>query len=135
MRPPKPTLTDHELEFMQIVWRRGQATVRDVYEELLQGRKIAYTTVMTTMKTLEQKGFLKISRQNRAYIYRPAEPQQKVVKRMVQDFLDRVFHGSAQPLVAHLVKEKHVSESDLAEITRLIEEDRRTQKTTQRKKP
>lgn len=132
MRPRNTSLTDHELELMQIVWARGQATVRDVYEALLEHRKIAYTTVMTTMKTLEQKGFLKTTQQNRAFLYRPTQSKQMVVKKMVRDFLDRVFNGSAQPLVAHLLKERHVSESDIAEITRLIADDR--DKTTQRGK-
>ena len=134
MRPRNSTLTDHELELMQIVWRRGQATVRDIYEELLNHRKVAYTTVMTTMKTLEQKGFLKISQQNRAFLYRPSQSKHEVVKKMVNDFLDRVFSGSARPLVAHLLEERHVSQSDISEITRLIAEDHREQKATARKK-
>ena len=59
MRPPSATLTEQELEIMKIVWELGAATVRNVYEALLQRRKIAYTTVMTMMKILEQKKHLK----------------------------------------------------------------------------
>src|SRR5262245_15618005 len=103
MRTPKRTLTDQELELMKIVWSRGTATVRDVYEELLRRRKIAYTTVMTVMKTLEQKGHLKAIQKDRAYVYTPTQPKDKVIQNMVGDFLDRVFNGSAQPLLAHLV--------------------------------
>ena len=58
MRPKSPTLTEQELEIMKIVWARDVATVRDVYEALLERRKIAYTTVMTMMKILEQKKYL-----------------------------------------------------------------------------
>ena len=134
MRPPNTLLTGHELELMQIVWARGEVTVRDVYEDVLERRKIAYTTVMTTMKTLEHKGYLKTSQRNRAFLYRPTHSKHEIVKRMVRDFLDRVFNGSAQPLVAHLLQERHVSESDLKEITRLIAEGDRKQKTTERKK-
>lgn len=122
MRPRSSTLTDHELELMRIVWERGEATVRDVYEDLLRRRRIAYTTVMTTMKTLEQKGYLKASQQNRAFLYRPAEPKGKVIKTLVRHFIDRVFEGSTQPLLVHLLKEQHISESDLAYIDRLIKE-------------
>jgi BlaI family penicillinase repressor len=134
MRPPNSSLTDHELEFMQIVWDRDEVTVRDVYEELLRRRKIAYTTVMTTMKTLEHKGYLETSQRDRAYVYRPTRPKAQVVKKMVRDFVDRVFHGSAQPLVAHLLEERQLSESDLAEITRLIAKDGPKSKDPQKEK-
>lgn len=107
---------------MRIIWERGEATVRDVYEELLRRRKVAYTTVMTAMKTLERKGYLKTSQQNRAFLYRPTQPRGKVTKALVRHFIDRVFEGSAQPLLVHLLKERHISESDLAYIDRLIKE-------------
>jgi len=118
---------------MQIVWGRDEVTVRDVYEELLNRRKIAYTTVMTTMKTLEEKGYLKTSQRDRAYVYRPTRPKEQVVKKMVRDFIDRVFDGSAQPLVAHLLEERQLSETDLAEITRLIARDGRKLKGMEKK--
>jgi predicted transcriptional regulator len=123
MRPRSNTLTDHELELMRIIWERGEATVRDVYEDLLRRRKIAYTTVMTTMKTLEKKGHLKSSLQSRAFLYRPAQPKTKVMRDLVRHFIDRVFEGSAQPLLVHLLKEKHISESDVAYIGRLVKRD------------
>jgi predicted transcriptional regulator len=59
MRPRSKTLTEQELEIMKIVWDRGSATVRDVYETLLERRRVAYTSVMTMMNILEQKGHLK----------------------------------------------------------------------------
>ncbi len=105
---------------MKIVWSRGEATVRDVYEELLTRRKIAYTTVMTVMKTLEQKGYLTAQQQDRAYLYTPTEPREKVIRNMVGEFLDRVFNGSAQPLVVHLVKDRRLSEEDLRKIGSLM---------------
>ena len=120
MRPRKSTLTDQELEIMKIVWRRETATVRDVYEELLERRKIAYTTVMTVMRTLEQKGHLKSSQDERAYVYGPTRPKNQVIKGMVREFVDRVFNGSAERLVAHLLEDRSLSESDLREITRMI---------------
>jgi predicted transcriptional regulator len=120
MRPRSATLTPHELELMKIVWSHGAGvTVRAVYEELRQQRQIAYTTVMTTMKTLEQKGYLKSAQQERAHLYKPAEPRQKVIKAMVRDFVDRVFNGSGRPLVLHLLEDDQLSEADLKEITRM----------------
>jgi predicted transcriptional regulator len=125
MRPKKDTLTDQELEIMKIVWRRGSATVREVYEELLQRRKIAYTTVMTMMGILEQKGRLKKTAVDRAYVYRPAQPQRQVVGGMVRDFVKRVFDGSAKPLLVHLLENKEIGPDELEEIRKLIKEKRR----------
>ena len=121
MRPKTSTLTAHELELMKIVWRHdGPVTVRDVYEELRTVRTVAYTTVMTSMKTLEQKGHLKTTQQDRAYLYRPARPKQQVITEMVREFVNRVFNGSGQPLVLHLLEGDQISESELREITRMM---------------
>jgi BlaI family transcriptional regulator, penicillinase repressor len=125
MKSDKPVLTDQELEIMKIIWTRGTATVRDVYEELLNRRKIAYTTVMTMMGILEQKGHLKKSADERAYVYTPAQPQREVVGNMVHDFLKRVFNGSAKPLLVHLVEDKKLSTEELDEIRKLLKDKRR----------
>ena len=109
---------------MKIVWRREQATVRAVYEELLERRKIAYTTVMTMMKILEQKKYLRKSQDDRAYLYRPAKPKNQVIKGMVREFVDRVFNGSAEPLLVHLMEDRKLSEEDLDEISRMVREGR-----------
>lgn len=125
MRPKSSTLTAHELELMKIIWRHeGPVTVRDVYEELRGRRPVAYTTVMSSMKTLEQKGHLKATQQDRAYLYRPARPKQQVIRDMVRDFVDRVFNGSSRPLVLHLLEDSQISESELREITRMLEKRR-----------
>jgi BlaI family transcriptional regulator, penicillinase repressor len=120
MRPPSPTLTAQELAVMKIVWRREKVTVRDVYEELLQRRKIAYTTAMSALKTLEQKGYLRARQQDRAYVYQATQPQQQVIRGMVREFVERVFNGSARPLVAHLIEDDRISDADLREIARLM---------------
>ncbi|MFN8006283.1 MAG: BlaI/MecI/CopY family transcriptional regulator [Terriglobia bacterium] len=116
------TLTKQELEIMKIVWGLKNATVRDVYETLLAQRRIAYTTVMTMMKILEKKKYLKKRVKDRAYVYQPARPKEQVIQSMVQEFVNRVFNGSAEPLLVHLVKDRHISEEDLRTITRLIQE-------------
>jgi len=122
MRTKAKTLTEQELEIMKIVWERETATVRDVYETLLERRKIAYTTVMTMMNILEEKGYLKKRADDKAYVYRPAQPRAKVIRAMVEDFVNRVFNGSAQPLLVELVRDRRLSEKDLEEITRQIKE-------------
>jgi len=125
----KPVLTAQELEIMKVVWRSGASTVRDVYEALLEHRKIAYTTVMTMMNILEQKGYLKKSSKDRAYVYQATRPQKQVIRGMVREFVDRVFNGSAEPLLLHLVEDRRVSEQDLEEIRLMLRE------SAERKKP
>jgi predicted transcriptional regulator len=119
MRRRSTTLTEQELEIMKIVWDRESATVRDVYETLLERRKVAYTTVMTMMKILEQKKYLKRTQADRAYVYRPAQPKRQVVGAMVRDFINRVFNGATEPLLVHLVEEHDLSPEELEEIARL----------------
>jgi len=124
--PAKKTgLTALELEIMQQVWTLEAATVRQVYEALLERRHIAYTTVMTMMKILEQKGFLKKKQVDRAYLYTPTQPQKQVVGGMVRDFVNRVFNGSAEPLLLHLVEDQQLTEKDLDEIRRAIRASRK----------
>ena len=105
---------------MHEVWRLKQATVRDVYEALRERRKVAYTSVMTVMKILEQKGHLRKKQEERAYVYRPSRPRAQVLRGMVRDFVDRVFQGAAKPLMVHLVEDSRLSPEDLAEIRRLL---------------
>ena len=107
---------------MKIVWRLERATTRDVYEALRERRDIAYTTVMTMMKILEEKKYLKKTRIERAYEYRPSKPQHQIVGAMVRDFLDRVFDGAAAPLLVHLAKDGKLSKADKAAIMRMTEE-------------
>jgi predicted transcriptional regulator len=122
MRKRTTTLTPQELEIMKIVWKAGRVTVRDVYETLRERRQVAYTTVLTMMKILESKGYLGKDRDERAHVYRPVRAEQAVVRSMVREFVDRVFNGSAQPLLLHLVKDKKLSEHELEDLARLLKE-------------
>ena len=122
MKTKTRTLTEQELEIMKVVWERKTATVRDVYETLRERKPVAYTTVMTMMNILETKGHLVKRPEGRAYVYEPAHAQTQVISGMVQDFVDRVFDGAAQPLLLSLVRERKLSREDLDEISRLIDE-------------
>jgi predicted transcriptional regulator len=122
MRTKSRTLTEQELEIMKVVWELQTATVRDVYEALLRRRKIAYTTVMTMMNILEEKGYLKKRAEDKAHVYRPAQAKAKVIRAMVQEFVQRVFNGSAEPLLVQLVKDRQLSPEELEKIARTIKE-------------
>jgi predicted transcriptional regulator len=127
MKPRLSVPTDLELELLKVVWARGQATVREVFQDLSQQRKIAYTTVLTMMGILEHKGHLEKIAGERAYIYRPIRPKDKVVKGMVEEFVNRVFSGSAKPLLVHLVQDPSIPTEDLAEIEKLLRARRKKQ--------
>ena len=122
MRTPHPTLTPQELAIMKVVWRLDKATVRDVYEALRGTRPVAYTTVMTMMKILEDKGYLKKTLVDRAHVYKPAQRRQQVVGAMLRDFLDRVFDGAPDALLLHLAKDNKLTEKQRRMVEQLIEE-------------
>jgi predicted transcriptional regulator len=127
VKQKKTVPTDQELEILKVVWQRGEATVREVFRDLSAQRKIAYTTVLTMMGILEQKGHLKKAAGERAYIYRPTKPQQQVVGSMVNEFVHRVFNGSARPLLVHLVEDPDIRPDELAEIEKLLKDRRKKQ--------
>jgi predicted transcriptional regulator len=122
MRPPRRTLTPQELAIMKVVWQLEAATVRDVYEQLRTTRAIAYTTVLTMMKILEQKGYVKRTREDRAFVYRPARPRQQVIGSMVREFVERVFDGASRPMLLHLMKQTKLSDKERKALLRAIEE-------------
>jgi predicted transcriptional regulator len=122
MRTPTSTLTPQELAIMKVVWRLEKATVREVYEAILQKRQVAYTTVMTMMRILEEKGYLKKVLVDRAHVYKPAKPRQQVVGAIVRDFVDRVFDGASDSLLLHLASDNTLTEKQRRIVKKLIEE-------------
>ena len=122
MRTPHPTLTPHELAIMKVVWSLDQATVRQVYETMREKRAIAYTTVMTMLRILEDKGYLKKVLVDRAHVYTPVRPRQKVMGAMVRDFLDRVFDGASDNLLLHLARDNKLTDRQKRIVKQLVEE-------------
>ena len=107
---------------MKVVWQLESATVRDIYEQLREQRDVAYTTVLTMMKILEHKGYVKKTRVDRAFVYRPTRPRQQVLGGMVREFIDRVFDGASRPMLLHLVRETRLSDKERKALLRAIEE-------------
>jgi predicted transcriptional regulator len=108
---------------MKVVWRKNEATVRDVYEALREVRPIAYTTVMTMMRILQEKGYLTKVAHEKAHVYAPARPRQQVVGAMLRDFVDRVFDGASDALLLHLAKDNVLTPKQRRLITRLLDEE------------
>ena len=107
---------------MKVVWRKDEATVRDVYDALRQSRPIAYTTVMTMMRILQEKGYLTKATTDRAHVYRPAKPRQQVIGGMVRDFLDRVFDGASDALLVHLARDNKLTAKQRRLVRQLLDE-------------
>ena len=126
MKPAKSVPTDQELEILKVIWQLGPSSVREVHQEMLKHRKIAYTTVLTMMGILERKGHLKKTAGERAYLYRAAKPQAQVTAGMVKEFVNRVFNGSTKPLLVHLVADRGISPEEFAELQSLVEQRRKT---------
>ena len=108
---------------MKIVWKLRTAAVRDVYEALRERRRIAYTTVMTMMKILTEKRHLRRSQQGRTYVYEPTRSKNEVLRGMVREFVNRVFNGSAEPLLVHLLRDRQLSTGDLKKIQQQMMEE------------
>ncbi|MHC4647131.1 MAG: BlaI/MecI/CopY family transcriptional regulator [Planctomycetota bacterium] len=113
-----------ELQIMNVVWEQGKATVHDVKETLSQGRKPAYSTILTMMRKLEAKGYLRHDVQERTYVYSPTVSRKAVRHGLLGDLVDRLFEGSASLLLTSLVEQNRVSARELREIQELIEKRR-----------
>ena len=121
MRNPLTPLGGTEMEVLREVWALGQATARDVHDRILTRRRVAYTTVMTVMKNLAEKGYLRYESEGTAYLYSAARRPEEVQGSVLSGILDKVFGGSATGLVQALVQREELSEADRAEIRRLID--------------
>jgi predicted transcriptional regulator len=121
-RPKQTVPTDGELEILKVLWMRGPSTVREVLEELNKTRPRAYTSVMTMMNLMADKGLLDRDQQERAYIYRARIPQGMTLGQLIQDLMGRAFEGSASSLVAALLDQHKPDEQELDEIRRAIDE-------------
>lgn len=125
-RPKHEHPTPGELEVLKVLWDRGPATVREVHEAFAaMKRKRAYTSVMSLMNVMVDKGLLKRKPQGRPFLYEPRVQREKALGKMVGDLCERAFEGSASLLVSQLLERSSPGRDELEEIRRVIEEYRR----------
>ena len=117
-------LTDHELRLMEILWRRDRSTVADVVESLAPP-PLAYSTVLTTLRTLEQKGYVTHDEDGRAYVYRPIVARDDAAKSAMRHLLDRFFGNSPGALAVTLLDDTRLSDDDVNKIKRLLARNRK----------
>ncbi|MEX2287782.1 MAG: BlaI/MecI/CopY family transcriptional regulator [Planctomycetaceae bacterium] len=112
-------LTNCELEVMDVVWQKGRVTVQDVVDAL--DRSLAYTTVMTTLKILDEKrGVVKRMKSGRAYVYEPLVTREDVCRSMADQLTQQLFQGSVKSLVLSLIDTNRMSRSDIEELKQAI---------------
>jgi len=114
-----PALSPSETEILRLVWQLDKATVQDVCDKLPAKRKIAYATVQTLLRRLEKKGYLKHRIRGKAHVFFAAVKSENVIKRSVNDFLDRLFGGDPVPLMQYLAEHGKIDAGDIEKLKRL----------------
>ncbi len=114
-----PAVSPSETEILRLVWQLDKATVQDVCNKLPAKRKIAYATVQTLLRRLEKKGYLKHRIRGKAHVFFAAVKSENVIKRSVNDFLDRLFGGDSIPLMQYLAEHGKIDADDIEKLKRL----------------
>ena len=119
-RKMSPNLTEGELPLMKVLWKKGQATVGDVVASLPTNPPLAYSTVLTTLRILEAKGYLRHTKKGRAFVYEPVIVQEEASRKALGYLVNRFFGGSREQLVINLLEEKTIDRDELRRIKKMI---------------
>jgi predicted transcriptional regulator len=121
-RKKSTNLTDAELRLMDVIWEKGVATVAEVADALPKESELAYNTVLTTMRILEEKGYLAHSKPDdtRAFVYKPVVGRNEAGRNAVRYLVSRLFRNSPELLVLNLLEDEELSASELARIRKMV---------------
>ena len=121
--PPKqsPTLTEAELRIMNVLWPQGSGTVQQVLEALQDKTELAYNSVLTTIRVLEKKGYVKHVKDRRAHVYMPKVDRKDATRFEVRHLVSRFFGNSDELLVLNILEEKSIDANELARVRELLE--------------
>jgi predicted transcriptional regulator len=122
-RKKSPGLTDAELRLMEVLWRKGSATVSDVVESLPKSVPLAYSTVLTTLRILENKGYVRHNKEGRAFVYLPVVGREQARENAVTHLVRRFFENSPELLMLNLLEQKKVAPEELRRLRKRIEEE------------
>jgi len=112
-------LSTAELEVMRVVWEKGKTTVKEVHEALSPEKSWTYTTVMTLLVRMYNKGYLKRKKIGMAYLYEPRVSEKETFGKMVSGFIDRVFNGALGPLVNYIAESKELKPEEIRTLRKL----------------
>ncbi len=116
-------LGEAELAVMRVLWEDGPMTVRDVMNRLHErGRNVAYTTVLTFLTRLEQKGVVASDKRDTAYVYKPRISRQSVTTSRIRALVDQLYDGAAAPVLQHLIEHEHFTPDEIAKLRKLIDD-------------
>jgi predicted transcriptional regulator len=121
--PPKKseTLTEAELRLMQVLWEKGAATVQQVLEALQAKPALAYNSVLTTIRVLENKGYVKHLKDGRAHVYIPLLQRKEATRSEIRHLVNRFFKNSHELLVLNILEDKEIDERELRRLRQLLE--------------
>jgi predicted transcriptional regulator len=135
MREELTPLSDAQLEIMQVIWDRGEATVADVWRAISRQRPIARNTVLTTITRLDEKGWLRHHSLGNTFVYSAVHPRQTTLAGMATRLIDAAFQGSAAGLVMTLLEGARLSEEEASRIRDMLDKARSVKSKGRRKKP
>jgi BlaI family transcriptional regulator, penicillinase repressor len=128
--------TDRELDALKILWQRGEATVRDIYDTLRQdGPKLAYTTVLSLLQVMEQKGLVRHRQSGKAYLYSAEADREHTFRKLAGGFLEKVFDGAMDEYMVHALQSRRLSAEEFDQLEKMIAEARDNTKRTPKKNP
>lgn len=121
--PPKKsiTLTEAELRIMKILWLRGESVVSDMVAAMPDGETLAYNSVLTTVRILEQKGYVDHRQEGRAFVYRPCVAEHEASRSEVRHVLSRFFGNSRERLLLSLLGDEEISPEELQRLKDAIQ--------------
>ena len=110
---------------IEVVWELGEASVHQVRKELASKKKLAYTTVLTAMQNLEKAGWLRHRSEGKVYIYTPTRTREEAGAHSARKFIERIFDGDALLMFQHLMRQSKLSDKELQELRKMIDEKRK----------
>ncbi|MEW6208902.1 MAG: BlaI/MecI/CopY family transcriptional regulator [Acidobacteriota bacterium] len=121
-RKKSPTLTEAELRLMEVLWKKGAATVGDVVDSLPKKKAVAYNTVLTILRILEQKGYVRHTKEGRAFIYHPVIGRREACRNAVSYVVSRFFQNSPELLVLNMLEDGKIDEDEIKRLRKMLEE-------------
>ena len=121
----RQTLGELQHAIMSVLWERGEATTGDVHEALRAERGLAFTTIATMLRKMEDKGVVAHRTEGRQFVYRPTVTESQVRRSMVGELVERLFAGDPKALVAHLVSEHELDADEIRDLQRQLDGGRR----------
>jgi predicted transcriptional regulator len=120
MKTAKPS--DLEMQILSVLWERDNATVREVLEAMPDGKKRAYTSILSVMQVMEKKGLLKHTTRGAAHVYSPAVKKKKIIQPFMRKVLNEVFGGKPSAMMQALLTETSISDNEMTQIQKILKE-------------